>query len=77
MDFELDGDQTLLARSVADFLAKESPVARARRLRDDPIGWEPATFRQMGELGFLGVAFPAEVGGFGGGASCTRGPRRR
>lgn len=66
MDFELDGDQTLLARSVADFVAKESPVARARRLRDDPIGWEPATFRQMGELGFLGVAFPAEVGGFGG-----------
>ena len=67
MDFELNEDQRMLAQTVAGFAKNESPVERFRKLRDDDIGYEPETWRKMGELGWLGVAFPEEVGGFGGG----------
>lgn len=66
MDFELSDDQKMLAKTVADFAKQSSPVERFRRLRDDERGWEPAVWRQMGELGWLGVPFDESVGGFGG-----------
>ena len=66
MDFELNEDQRMLAQTVADFAKNESPVERFRKLRDDDIGYEPATWRKMGELGWLSIPFSEEVGGFGG-----------
>ncbi|MGB5702033.1 MAG: acyl-CoA dehydrogenase [Polyangiales bacterium] len=66
MDFELEQDQQMLAQTVADFAKNESPVERFRKLRDDEVGYEPAVWQKMGELGWLGVAFPESVGGFGG-----------
>jgi alkylation response protein AidB-like acyl-CoA dehydrogenase len=66
MDFELDQDQQMLAQTVADFAKNESPVERFRKLRDDDIGYDSAAWQKMGELGWLGVAFPESVGGFGG-----------
>jgi alkylation response protein AidB-like acyl-CoA dehydrogenase len=66
MDFELDQDQQMLATTVAEFAKNESPVARFRQLRDSEIGYQPATWRKMGELGWMGVPFPESVGGFGG-----------
>ncbi len=66
MDFELNEDQRMLAQTVANFAKNESPVERFRKLRDDDIGYDPGTWAKMGELGWLGVAFPEEVGGFGG-----------
>jgi alkylation response protein AidB-like acyl-CoA dehydrogenase len=67
MDFELDQDQQMLAKTVADFAKNESPIERFRKLRDDETGYEPAVWRKMGELGWLGVPFSESVGGFGGG----------
>lgn len=67
MDFELDQDQKMLAQTVAGFAKNESPVERFRRLRDDDVGYDPAVWAKMGELGWLGVSFPEDVGGFGGG----------
>ena len=66
MDFDLNQDQKMLAQTVADFAKNESPVERFRQLRDDDIGYSPAVWQKMGELGWLGVAFPESVGGFGG-----------
>jgi alkylation response protein AidB-like acyl-CoA dehydrogenase len=66
MEFELDQDQQMLAQTVADFAKNESPVERFRKLRDDPVGYDPSVWKKMGELGWLGVAFPESVGGFGG-----------
>ena len=66
MDFELDQDQSMLAKTVADFARNESPVERFRKLRDDDVGYEHSVWRKMGELGWLGVPFPDSVGGFGG-----------
>lgn len=66
MNFDLTDDQKMLVETAAGFAKKQSPVTRARKLRGDPVGWEPAVWRQMGELGWLGVMFPDDVGGFGG-----------
>ena len=66
MDFEFDQDQQMLAKTVGDFAKNESPVARFRQLRDTDIGYEPAAWRKMGELGWMGVPFAESVGGFGG-----------
>lgn len=67
MDFELDPDQQMLAKTVADFAKNESPVTRFRSLRDDAIGYDPAVWQKMGELGWLGIPFSESLGGFGGG----------
>jgi alkylation response protein AidB-like acyl-CoA dehydrogenase len=65
MDFDLTEDQTLLVDTVREFVKKESPVERMRKLRDDERGWDPAVWKKMGELGWLGVPFPESVGGAG------------
>jgi alkylation response protein AidB-like acyl-CoA dehydrogenase len=57
----------MLAKTVADFAKNESPVARFRSLRDDDIGYDPAVWQKMGELGWLGIPFSESLGGFGGG----------
>ena len=67
MDFELTPTQTLLAESAASFVRRESPVSRARALRESARGWDPLVWRQLGELGWLGASFPESVGGLGGG----------
>ena len=80
MDFELTQEQKMLADSAASFAKKTSPVERLRKLRTmpevhgieqrhpanaDPRNWEPAVWKQMAELGWLGLFFPEEVGGLG------------
>ncbi len=66
MDFTLSDDQKMIQETAASFVKKESPVERMRKLRDDETGWDRAVWRQMGELGWLGLAMPESVGGFGG-----------
>lgn len=66
MDFELSDDQKMLVETATSFVKKESPVSRLRRLREDPTGFDPAMWRQMGEMGWLGILFPEDLGGFGG-----------
>lgn len=66
MDFSLSEDQKMLVDTAASFAKKTSTVERFRTLRFSDPGWEPAMYRQMGELGWLGVLFPEDVGGFGG-----------
>jgi len=65
MDFELTEDQSLLVDTVRDFVKKESPVERMRKLRDTDLGWDKAVWKKMGELGWLGVLFPESAGGAG------------
>jgi alkylation response protein AidB-like acyl-CoA dehydrogenase len=66
MDFSLTQDQKMIQETAASFVKKDSPVERMRRLREDGTGWEHAVWRQMGELGWLGLPLPEAVGGFGG-----------
>ena len=66
MNFDLTDDQKMLVETAASFVKKQSPVSRMRKLRDDELGYDKAVWRQMGELGWLGILFPEDLGGFGG-----------
>ena len=66
MNFDLTEEQQIVVDAVAKFVKNDSPVSRFRTLREDPRGWEPSVWRQMGEMGWLGVCLPEEQGGFGG-----------
>jgi alkylation response protein AidB-like acyl-CoA dehydrogenase len=63
----LSEDQELLAKTAADFVAERSPVSRARALRDadDPLGFSPALWKEMADLGWVGIPFPEAYGGAG------------
>jgi alkylation response protein AidB-like acyl-CoA dehydrogenase len=65
MNFELTDDQKMLVETVVSFVRKDSPVERLRKMRKHEIGWEKNVWKQMGELGWLGVMFPESVGGAG------------
>jgi alkylation response protein AidB-like acyl-CoA dehydrogenase len=63
----LSEDQELLAKTAADFVAEHSPVSRARALRDrrDPVGFSRELWKQMAELGWVGIPLPEAHGGAG------------
>jgi len=63
----LGEDQELLAKTAADFVAERSPLSRVRALRDadDPLGFSPALWKAMAELGWVGIPFPEVYGGAG------------
>ncbi len=65
MQLVLTEDQELLAKTVADFAEDRSPVSRVRSLRDDgdPDGFSRSLWREMAELGWVGIPFPESVGG--------------
>jgi len=67
----LTEDQELIAKSAADFAASRSPISRVRELRDanDPLGFSRALWKEMADLGWVGIPFPEEVGGAGLGLS--------
>lgn len=66
MNFDLSDDQKMLVDTARSFAKKDSPVSRLRALRDDELGYDKKVWRQMGELGWLGILFPEDLGGFGG-----------
>ncbi|GLQ05514.1 acyl-CoA dehydrogenase family protein [Sneathiella chinensis] len=66
MDFELSDEQTLLKDSVDRFVQENySPEARLK-LTETDLGFSRDHWKTMAELGWLGMPFSEEVGGFGG-----------
>ncbi|MDP8917091.1 MAG: acyl-CoA/acyl-ACP dehydrogenase [Pseudomonadota bacterium] len=63
----LSEDQQLVRDSARDWAAERAPVAALRRLRDggSDQGFDPALWREMGELGWPGVAVSEAHGGSG------------
>ena len=67
MQLVLSEDQELLAKTALDFAREHSPVSRVRALRDgsDPTGFSRALWKQMAELGWVGILIPESHGGAG------------
>ena len=64
MHFDLSDDHQLLQRTVRDFARNEvAPVAEEL---DATKAFPYELVRKMGELGWMGIPFPEEVGGSGG-----------
>ncbi len=58
--------QEMLRQSARGFLAKEAPKSVVRQIETDPQGYSTALWRQMADLGWLGMPFPESAGGVGG-----------
>ncbi|MCZ7530175.1 MAG: acyl-CoA dehydrogenase [Acidimicrobiia bacterium] len=66
MDFELSEEQVVLREAVRDFLARRWDAAHMRRALDDPPALIPAElWKEMGSLGWIGIATAEDVGGSG------------
>jgi alkylation response protein AidB-like acyl-CoA dehydrogenase len=65
--FTLTSDQEMLQRTVRDLVRERSPVSALRKLRDEKSadGFDRRLWRELGELGVLGVALPEALGGSG------------
>jgi alkylation response protein AidB-like acyl-CoA dehydrogenase len=65
MALVLNEEQRLLQDTAREFLNKQAPVTALRKLRDhrDPLGYDPALWRQMAELGWTGIILPEQYGG--------------
>lgn len=63
MDFALSADQQLLRNSARAFLDEHCTPARVRSLADDPRGESEATWKEIAQLGWLGLALPEAHGG--------------
>ncbi len=67
MSLLLNDEQRMLRDSAEEFLAARSPVAALRALRDrrDPLGYDPALWREIAALGWPAAVLPEAYGGLG------------
>lgn len=58
-------EQRMLLDTAQEFFAERSPVSALRALRDrgDELGFEPALWQEMTELGWTAIPFPESLGG--------------
>ena len=66
MDLGLSEEQEMLKTSARDFLQKECPKQLVKQLDESDEGYSPELWRQMADLGWIGLVFPEEYGGSGG-----------
>lgn len=67
MDFDLTDEQVLLRDTVRDLLARNYDAESRLKVTETELGWSRDVWRQLAELGILGLAFAEEDGGMGAG----------
>ncbi|MGO8870522.1 MAG: acyl-CoA dehydrogenase family protein [Acidimicrobiales bacterium] len=63
LDLDFDQEQELLRQTVRDVLGRHCPLEVVRQMEDDPVGYPPALWAQLGELDLIGLLLPEEYGG--------------
>ena len=62
----LPTEEELMLKNLArEFLEAECSPRMAREMEKDDLGYPPGLWKQMAELGWLGLALPQEYGGQG------------
>jgi len=67
MAFALTDEQKLLQESVDRFIERDYDFESRTKLADGDEGWSAKNWATFAELGWLGVPFAEDVGGYGGG----------
>ena len=67
MNFSLNEEQRLLTDSVERFVRENCSLDQHRALVSSELGYSERSWRQMADLGWLGVNVPEAYGGIGGG----------
>ena len=67
MDFRYTDEQLALQDTLRRWIARDYDFEQRRALARSPAGYSTAAWAQYAELGLLGLPFPEELGGLGGG----------
>jgi alkylation response protein AidB-like acyl-CoA dehydrogenase len=65
LDLAFTDEQEMLRAVVRSLLAEHAPLAVAREMEDDPVGYPADLWKRLGELDLLGLLLPTEHGGSG------------
>jgi alkylation response protein AidB-like acyl-CoA dehydrogenase len=65
LDFDFSPEQYTLRDEARRFLEQQCPTSHVRELIDDPAGWSKTLWKQMADLGWMGLPFPEDCGGLG------------
>lgn len=63
MDINLTEEQEMLKKMARDYLTEKCPGTLVRELIEDEKGYRPEMWRDISELGWVGLALPAKYGG--------------
>jgi len=63
MDFSFSEQQNMLRSEARRFLARECPKTKVKELEKDEKGYDSVVWRNMAEMGWMGLVFPEEYGG--------------
>ncbi len=66
MDFKLTEEQEMLRKMARDFLTSKCTKKYVRDMEEDERGYSLDIWKEIAELGWLGLPFPEEFGGGGG-----------
>jgi alkylation response protein AidB-like acyl-CoA dehydrogenase len=65
MNFGFSEEQDLLRHEVRKLLDEQCPLDEVRKIAETKEGYSAAQWKQLGELGFLGLILPESYGGAG------------
>ena len=65
LDLTFSPEQEMLRETVRGVVATTSPLSGVREREDDPTGYSPELWKQLGHLDLIGLQLPEEYGGSG------------
>jgi acyl-CoA dehydrogenase len=63
--FGWSDEHALLRDEARRLLEERCPISEVRRLAEDPLGHDPGLWKELAELGWLGLTIPEALGGAG------------
>jgi alkylation response protein AidB-like acyl-CoA dehydrogenase len=66
MNLDFNSEEEMLRDSAQKFFKKECPYSRVKEIEESEKGYDPQIWKKMADLGWLGMPFPEEYGGYGG-----------
>jgi len=65
MDFNLDKETEMLKSSAEKYLKEKCPPSTVKELQETESGFSTEMWKEVAELGWLGLSYPEAYGGFG------------
>jgi alkylation response protein AidB-like acyl-CoA dehydrogenase len=63
VDPRLSEEEEMLRKSALDFLTEKCPKTLVREMEEDEKGYSPQLWKEIADLGWLGLIFPEKYGG--------------